>query len=370
MIPTLRGRLLRAASIVALSTASAAPPLPALAHGDHGGGGGIVLPAGTTLATVSYDVTQFRPVSDERLTELSAQGQNAHGLRDLAVASLSLAHGLTRDLTVAVRIPYVANHGINETSEDPAEPGVIVRGGVYGFGDISATATYRVLRDARTGLEASLILGFRAPTGRTDAVDRNGERFETEHQPGSGSWDGIFGAALSQEVGRLTFSGSATYTLAGTGAQDTRLGDRIAYGAAVTYRLWQQFGGHDHAMHLGARPDGIMHHGGPKPGGGQAAHEPAPAGDGHVGHAHATSTSGTALDVSLGFNGMWWDRQTIAGVKDDNTGGHILYISPGLRLTVDNWAAFVTVGVPVARELNGIQSEPTLSLSTGVAVRF
>ena len=340
---------------------------PVLAHGDHGGGGGVVLPQGTTLVTMTYDVTNYRPLGDERLLALSAQGYNAHSFRQIAVASLSLAYGLTRDLTLGVRAPFLANKSIHETGEDPDAPDIVARGGVYGFGDMSFSGTYRLLHDARSGLDASIILGVKAPTGRQDAVDRDGVLFETHHQPGSGSWDGMFGATLSQEIGALTFSSNLLYTLAGSGAQDTRIGDRLIYSAALSYRLWQQ-GGHDHAMHLGVRPDGMMRHGGPNSGAGDG-HGHGEAGHAH-GHAGSAATAGLALDVSLGLNGHWSERQTVAGLKDDNTGGNVLFLTPGVRLTLDRWAGFVNVGVPIARELNGIQSEPTWQLSTGAAVQF
>lgn len=159
--------------------------------------------------------------------------------------------------------------------------------------------------------------------------------------------------------------------VAGQGSQDTTLGDRFNYGVAASYRIWQapQAGG---AMHLGGRFDGMMHHGGP------GAHEHGgDAGHDHGGHDHGDHDhgdhdhgNGMALDVSLGLNGQWQGRQNIAGVLDDNTGGHVVSITPGLRLSVDRWAGFVNVGIPIVRDLNGIQSEPSWTLATGVALQF
>jgi hypothetical protein len=72
----------------------------------------------------------------------------------------------------------------------------------------------------------------------------------------------------------------------------------------------------------------------------------------------------------LGLSGQWSDKQQVAGVRDDNTGGNIVYLTPGVKLTVDNWAGFVNVGVPIMRDFNGIQSEPRLQVTTGMSVRF
>ena len=193
-------RMRRRASALALYCASLAVAPSVWAHGDQAGSGGSVLPQGTTLVTVEYDFVSYRPISDARLTDLATAGvAEVHSLKTIAVPSLSLAYGLTRDFTIAARLPYLANREIRET--DVAGPGVNPRGGVYGFGDISITGTYRIINDERNGFEAALIAGLKAPTGRADAYDKNGDLFETEHQPGSGSWDMLIGAALSKEMG-------------------------------------------------------------------------------------------------------------------------------------------------------------------------
>lgn len=346
---------------------------PASAHGDHGGGGGIVLPQGTTLVMLSYDVVNYKPLGDDRLLALSAQGDNAHSLSRIAVPSLSLAYGLTRDVTLGVRVPYLANKSIDETGEDPDNPDIVRRGGVYGFGDLTVTGTFRLVREESAGVEASMIVGFKAPTGRTDAVDKDGVLFETEHQPGSGAWDGLVGGTASKRLGAITLSANVLYAATGHGDQDTKLGNRLNWGVGGSYRIWLASLGGAGAMHLGAatRPDGIMHHGGPHAAdGGHGGNRHGSGGDGSHAHAPATTNGGVALDISLGLNGQWWDRQTIAGLADDNTGGNVVYFTPGLRLTVDRWAGFVNVGLPIAKDLNGIQSEPSWQLSTGVAVQF
>jgi hypothetical protein len=60
----------------------------------------------------------------------------------------------------------------------------------------------------------------------------------------------------------------------------------------------------------------------------------------------------------------------IGGVKDANSGGNVVYLSPGLRLSLDKWSGFVSVGMPVLNHLYGTQAEPDWRLITGVAVSF
>ena len=83
-----------------------------------------------------------------------------------------------------------------------------------------------------------MLLGVKAPTGRTSARTDGGSLFDAEFQPGSGSWDGIFGAAVSQQLrGPLSFHANVQYVLTTTGSQHTDLGDRLLYNAAFVYRL-------------------------------------------------------------------------------------------------------------------------------------
>ena len=330
------------------------PTTPVRAHGDHGGGGDTtVLPPGVALVSLQYDVTSYNPISDARLTALAVAGvDGVHSLRTIAVPSLGLAYGLTKDLTIAARLPYLANSDIRET--DTGLPGITPRGGVYGFGDASVTGTYRFYNDVHRGVEAAVVFGVKAPTGRTDVVDRFGVLFEAEHQPGSGSWDALLGGSLAKQAGLWSFGANMLYARAGAGSQDTRLGDHFRITVSTTYRLWSDAGISQSAMHLGTDFGGMMHHGGVN-----HASEPA-----------ATSGFAKSLDLSLGLEGQWFGRQTIAAESDGNTGGTLLFVTPGVHLNIDKWSWFGNVGIPVARQLNGIQSEPKLQASTGVSVRF
>jgi hypothetical protein len=366
--PMTKTRLLSAALAAVFSTHAS---FPVLAHGDSGGGGGVILPPGVTLVSLDYDVTKFNEISDARLTALALQGvAEVHSLKTISVPALTLGYGLTRDFTVAVRLPYLHNQEIRET--DPIGGGVNARGGVDGFGDASATGTYRFYNDHETGLEAALVLGIKAPTGPTGRVDVSGERFETEHQPGSGSWDGIAGGTLSREMDRLTLGANVLYQFFGTGTADTTLGDRLSYGITASYRVWSS-SGHENdggASHLGAAFDGIMHHGGPHDDDeSRHEHHSTAAQHEHL-HEHPHGDAGTAIDLSLGLNGEWMGNVETAGDVKGNTGGNVVFLTPGVKLTVDHWAAYVNAGIPIARDINGIQSDPDWRLTTGVSVQF
>jgi hypothetical protein len=81
------------------------------------------------------------------------------------------------------------------------------------------------------------LVGVKTPTGTTDERDNEGELFETEFQPGSGSWDPLIGLAVTRGFGRWSLDSNVLYSLATEGVQQTDLGDRFHYNGAISYRL-------------------------------------------------------------------------------------------------------------------------------------
>lgn len=322
------------------------------------------LEEGHGVAGATVDYTAFDTLSDATLLGAADAGlEHVHGLDTIESYALSFSYGVTNDLSLTVRLPYVRRTGIREVPHehedgDAHEPEdhheheheVETVGSPAGIGDLSLLGQYRFLNDRVSRTEAALLLGLKTPTGDTD--ERHGDEIlEAELQPGSGSWDALFGLAFTHRVGRWSFDASVLYTLATEGTQDTDLGDLFLYNAAVSYRL-TSFGG----------PAPMFH--------GARAHE---AGDGTHGHAHshaAEASPGAALDLILELNGEWHGQQETAGAKDQNSGGTTIYVSPGLRLSIDQWSGFVSVGVPVVTELGGIQAEPEWRITTGASVTF
>jgi hypothetical protein len=81
-------------------------------------------------------------------------------------------------------------------------------------------------------------------------------------------------------------------------------------------------------------------------------------------------TPGWSLDAILEVNGDWHDRQKTAGVVDENSGGNTVYVSPGLRLGYDRFSGFLSVGLPVVNEMNGLQSKPSYRVISGMSFSF
>ena len=323
---------MRSSSLLAPSLA-AALTVSASAYAHHpsidfssGGAGPITtipaatLPAGTAAFGVRLEYARSERLSHEELLARAARDIDAHSIDKLFSPSLSFAYGLTSRFTLGFRLPYVRRAGIRSAEGE--------RGDSAGLGDASLLGKYRLSAE-NAGNASALLFGVKAPTGETGKRDRQGERFETEHQPGSGSWDPLFGVALTRRIGVASFDASVLYELATEGAQDTRLGDRASYNVALSYPLGE--------------PRPHQHHG-------EAHHE------------HG------AWAAALELNGEWEGRQKTAGVTESESGGNIVYLSPGLRFTSpDEWSAYVSVGTPVVQRLRAAHSDREYRVIAGIA---
>ena len=214
---------------------------PASAH--HAGGvgnaqsaGPVVTISATTVeqghgvAVVTLDYQSLSGLSDETLITATAnmppgtpEANDVHDLRSVQTYALLYAYGVTNDLTLALRLPFVRRTGIREAHEDaPGEFEVEDLGSADGVGDLLLFGQYRFLRQA--GNELAFLFGVKTPTGKTDDLTSEGELFDAEFQPGSGSWDGLAGLAWTRQVGAWSFDSNVLYTVATEGTQEHRSG--------------------------------------------------------------------------------------------------------------------------------------------------
>ena len=325
--------------------------------GNTGGAGPVntiaasTLEAGHAVAGVVVDYSRLNTLSDATLSRATAAGiDGVHDLKTLQSYALVGAYGVTNDLMISFHLPYVKRTGIRAAELDPASNTVDVldHGGADGLGDVSMLGQYRFVNDAQSRTQAALLLGLKAPTGPTDRRSRQDELLDAEFQPGSGAWGGQFGLAVTHRAGPWSFDANVLYELASEGTQNTDLGDLFMYNAAVSLRL----------MGLaGATP---MFHG---------AHAHDDGDDGHA-HPHEGAPAGPALDLVLELNGQLHDKQVRLAVTDENSGGHTLNVSPGVRLSIGNVSAFASVGIPIVNDFNGIQPDNDWHVTTGMMVAF
>lgn len=316
------------------------------------------LKAGQVSFGVRSEYLKLRSFSDEKLVELRkadaaanpefyehhhgeedddshAKQANLHGVDHLLGGSFRLAYGITDDFTVGLRIPFVYRSNITEVESGHFHDGHLAAHQIYnhgdsqGLGDMSFWGQYRFLN--QDNHEAAVILGFKTPTGevgntgfeeqyhytrgtrRTPAVpDDHSPRLETHLQPGTGSWDGMFGLAYAYDFDFIKFNSSLMYTLTTTGAQDTDIGDSFAYNFAAS-----------------------------------------------VPYSDFVPCNGCSWNFIFEVNGEWRDKEMRGDVEIGNSGGHVMYVSPGIRfIGGENWSIGGSFGYAVISDLNGDQATP------------
>ena len=274
------------------------------------------------------------PFSDATLLDLGARDEDVHSIDSLSRLSLGAAYGVSKNLTLGITLPYVSRKNIREahhgTDGGPIE--VESLGDSEGLGDGSLYGLYRWHERGDGRQHSALVFGVKMPTGKSDVHSPEGELLELELQPGSDSWDPFAGLAFTWLQNRSSIDASFVYRLSTEGAQNTTLGDVFAYNAAYSFRV-------------SPAPDHGHAHGGDQP------------------HSH------TAFDLMLELNGEWRDRDEVAGTSKSNTGGNLIFLSPGLRYKfAGDWVASLSVGVPVVKDLNGFQTEPEYRIIGGISV--
>lgn len=301
-----------------LGAAVAALSSPALA--DHMGPGGVNSGGGLTVLSaetldeghgaLGFRLTYTRPDqrSDTELEALAAQQIHAHNTDYNLNAAFGAAYGITHELTVSAELPYVRRDHLREGEHShiggQAVNEVAELGDVTGIGDVSLLAKYRLTHGHGAGF--ALIAGLKLPSGSTHQKDPAGERLETEHQPGTGSWDPIVGAAGGTKLGVLQVSASALYQFSGKGAQHTRLGDRAQAGVALSHRFGPAEPDHDHDADK---------------------HDHAHGGHDHASHGHQS------FDAFVELAGEWEGRQSVEGEIEQASGGKTVWLARGAGLT-------------------------------------
>ena len=294
---------------------------------------GSTMPHGKIVAGTSIQVIEFNAISDARLAQYGANDQDVHSTDSLLKLSLNLAYGLTDDLTLGVSVPYTERHNIRAAANINGVGEVEVAGAANGLGDASLFGQYRFYHTSATDIAA--LAGVMMPTGSTSERENGGALFEADHQPGWGAWDPFLGLSFNHSWGMTGLSGNILYTFETEGAQNSEVGEVFNYNIALSRRVL-------------AAPE--HHH--------------------HDAHEHSDSPV-EYVDLMLELNGDLRDKLSINGVKNFNHGGHLLYLSPGIKLGLGHhWTLYASAGIPVFNGLYGIQSEPDYRVITGLSYVF
>ena len=264
----------------------------------------------------SLDYNNFSELSTSRLAQINSRRQHTHSFESAMRLNVNLAWGITNKLDLILNYPYNWVYGQVSTAGGQT----FDEGTSYGFGDLTALLKYNFYKAQRGTLLATAIAGMKFPTGQTDMVNDLGQNFAADDQPGSGSWDPIMGLALSKVHAPFTFDTSVLYRLSTPGTNDFIVGDNITFGSGISYQV-------DRFL-----PRRLI---------------------------------GQDLDWSLvlELNGFWQEKVELDGLKDDNHGGFNLFVSPGVKLGInENIYSSLSVGLPLIGDLNGLQPNTNLTL--------
>ena len=227
-------------------------------------------------------------------------------------------HNITEDIILLTVIPlkktktngHFHAHGDGSLGFHPED-----KGGASGLGDIIVMGRYTFLRthtmDTTTMIAG--IAGIRFPTGKTDSRADNGEFLDSHLQLGTGSTDYILGFSVNHVVDRFSIATNLLDIIPTEGQfGDTRhkFGNILNYDVTTRYRLF---------------PD-------------------------------VSGPSTTQLYFSLGVNGELRQKEKEKGVEVRDSGGHTVYITPGVQLmAASHWMFEFTYQHAVYHNIYGAQ---------------
>ena len=316
--------------------------IAATAIADHGpgtSGSGFNTQTAETLkarewdASFNFDWTEFDSPSPSALI-----GKEHFDLIDRSfLSTFSVSFGATENLQLGLAFGYYAAEGTRRIAhhEEEAEAGHHEHAEEHheetapslasfepdGWTDLWLTGKYRVHRGPAGSF--ALLGGVKFPVGETRVLDSDGERLEPASTPGSGAWDGMAGAAYTFALTpSLALDASAQYTLRGE-KRGYRLGNRLDAGVALGWRIFGE----------------------------------------------AKSFPQVSLQAEANVRAI--GKSDTEEGRDGNTGGTVLFLSPGARVRFTEHAAWsVGVQLPVVQDLNGDQVETAFRVTSGFSFTF
>ncbi len=104
----------------------------------------------------------------------------------------------------------------------------------------------------------------------------------------------------------------------------------------------------------------------------------------HALDSHAAYAAGDSFNLNTGLRFYWGDqfipqlqvnyqvraRDRGAAADPANTGGRMLYLSPGVSFALNRWHGFLFIQLPVHEYVNGLQLAPRRIISVGMSYSF
>jgi hypothetical protein len=200
---------------------------------------------------------------DERYTRLSTQfehGQkieNGNQLETHWTTQLTAFYNLKSRFTLVTFVPYVrryerdvpeegeGGHGISQKRAPVYElhhGGKGAAGTAHGFGDITLLGRYQAIKKhtLTSTFVAAVQAGMRFPTGSTNAKDDHENFLDSHLQPGTGAFNYLFGLSTSYAFKRFNLVANGLFNVTGegeVGPDKYEYGNALNYDAAVRFRI-------------------------------------------------------------------------------------------------------------------------------------
>jgi hypothetical protein len=301
-------------------------------HGPGTSGGGSATQSGETLkpGAVSlgfhWTFTSFEELTKAQIEEkaLRVEGEHHHfdAIRTANIWSLDLAYGVMEDLQIGLSTGWYRGENLREAEVESGSLTFHDLGDVTGPTDLWTNAKYRFLRGPYGSWAA--FGGIKFPTGRDDVRgDDTLERLDPSLQPGSGAFDFLAGTAYSVFLtSRFTLDASLQY-IRRTANNAFKIGDRIDGGVAVAFRVMED---------IKTYPQ---------------------------------------VSVFAEANVRQLFRNVEDGQREDNSGGTVLFLAPGVRARLnEHFSIGVSPRFPVLQALNSEQEETRFQVVADVVFSF
>ncbi len=163
-------------------------------------------------------------------TTVRSPSEHGHGFT--LGETLDIGYGATSKLQLFALIPWFVHKSLAQTASNGAH----TRSGSNGFGDTLFLARYTLLgfERAESALRIAPIAGLKTPTVISDA---GFSKIPRPLQPGSGTWDPLFGLTVVWQAVDWEFDADAGYRN-NTTADHFRFGNQVFADGSVQYRMW------------------------------------------------------------------------------------------------------------------------------------
>ncbi len=268
------------------------------------------------LINFSFEHQNWDEIPAAQAHELHHDGHHIHDKTYEEFYHLGIGSHPTERFTAFLEIPFVVREQINIHSDEALGE----KEKSEGIGDLQLTGIYRFLSQENSFLGP--VIGIKFPTGQTSEKASDGDEFELEMQPGSGSFDYIVGAAFRYDIERFSIRGNSLYTFRTEGDHDFEFGDLFTSYIFMNYLI-----------NPGCHPFKI------RPG----------------------------IDLNLQVE----NKQEEAGEEIEDSGSTTLFIGPALMLDVtDHVSLLGNVLFPAYQDMGGVHQERDFIINLGVKISW